>query len=121
MSKSNTKITTSSDTTAHTSTAVDSTDKTELLRSLLTATPADDVHALLSELGFVVDKAIVAKAASKQSLANAALDIEYAKAIIPQRKDLIAMLIDTCGMGKAYASTALQIYRENRGLVNHKA
>jgi hypothetical protein len=97
------------------------TDKTALLRNLLTSSPASDVNTLLSELGFVVAKVVEVKAASKQQLANALLDIEHSKPVVAQRKDLITLLMTNCDMGKAYASTALQIYRENHGLVNHKA
>jgi hypothetical protein len=40
--------------------------------------------------------------------------------IVPVRKDILARLQNECGMGPAYAGTALQNYRAANGLVNHK-
>jgi hypothetical protein len=94
-------------------------DKVAQLRALLTDETID-VTAVLTELGLVTTKSTKSKEASKQQLANALLEVEYAKPVVPQRKDLIALLMTNCNMGQAYAGTALQNFKEKRGLVNHK-
>jgi hypothetical protein len=86
---------------------------------MLTTVDHDVVTSLLSELGFTLAASAAVKVKSKQQLANDVLDVEFARATVLPRKDLITLLMSTCGMGKPYASTALQIYRESKGLVNH--
>jgi hypothetical protein len=87
------------------------------LRTLLTD-ESIDVNALLIELGFVAAKA--EKAISKNALAVSIIKEEYAKPQVATRKDILARLMNECGMGEAYAGTALQNYRKSNGYVTAK-